>query len=49
MTSVLFCLASPSGEITASLSDSEGLISSGKGGEGNTAVDRSGEISSTKS
>lgn len=48
MTSVLFCLASPSGKITTSPADSDGLISSGKGGEGKAAVDGSGEIASAK-
>lgn len=48
MTSVLFCLASPSGKITTSPADSDGLISSGEGGEGKAAVDGSVEIASAK-
>lgn len=48
MISVLFCLASPSGKITTSPADSDGLISSGEGGEGKAAVDGSGEIASAK-
>jgi hypothetical protein len=45
MTSGLSCLPPPSQkDITVSSADSEGLIYTGKYGEGNTAVDESEEV-----